>query len=125
MLIGVDASRTVVARRTGTERYALEITRALIEVAPDDRFVLYLNQPPPPGLLPRSDRVRWRVMPSPRLWTVGRLSIEMAIRPPDVLFVPAHSLPPIMPRASVATSNRVALLMIRSLASKRRALAAG
>jgi len=43
------------------------------------------------------------VIPSPRLWTVGRLSLELALRPPDVLFVPAHSLPPIVPRATVAT----------------------
>ena len=110
MLIGIDASRTVLARRTGTERYSLEITRALIDVASDDRFVLYFNQLPPPGLLPRSERVRWRVIPSPRLWTVGRLSLEMATRPPDVLFVPAHSVPPIVPRASVATIHDLGYL---------------
>lgn len=110
MLIGIDASRAVLARRTGTERYALEITRALIEAAPDDRFMLYFNQPPPPGLLPRSDRVRWRVIPSPRLWTIGRLSLEMATRPPDILFVPAHSLPPIQPPATVATIHDLGYL---------------
>ena len=110
MLIGIDASRAVVTRRTGTERYALEITRALIEAAPGDRFRLYFNQPPPPGLLPRSERVRWRVIPAPRLWTVGRLSLEMATRPPDVLFVPAHSLPPIVPRATVATIHDLGYL---------------
>lgn len=110
MLIGIDASRTVLARRTGTERYALEITRALIDLPADDRFVLYFNQPPPPDLFPRSSRVRWRVMPSPRLWTVGRLSLEMVVRPPDVLFVPAHSLPPIVPRATVATIHDLGYL---------------
>jgi glycosyltransferase involved in cell wall biosynthesis len=110
VLIGIDASRTVVARRTGTERYALEITRALIDAAPDDRFVLYFNQPPPPGLLPRSEQVRWRLIPAPRLWTVGRLSLELARRPPDVLFVPAHSLPPVVPCASVATVHDLGYL---------------
>ena len=106
MLIGIDASRAVVARRTGTERYALEIIRALTMLdagESDDRFVLYFNRPPARGLLPRSERVRWRAIPSPRLWTLGRLAVEMAVRPPDVLFVPAHSLPPILPRASVTT----------------------
>ena len=106
MLIGIDASRAVVARRTGTERYALEIIRALTTLdagESDDRFVLYFNRPPARGLLPRSERVRWRAIPSPRLWTLGRLAVEMAVRPPDVLFVPAHSLPPILPRASVTT----------------------
>ena len=114
MLIGIDASRTVLARRTGTERYALEITRALTTMTSDDlsddRFVLYFNQLPAHGLLPRSDRVSWRVIPSRRLWTVGRLSAEMVIRPPDVLFVPAHSLPPILPRASAVTIHDLGYL---------------
>jgi glycosyltransferase involved in cell wall biosynthesis len=110
MLIGIDASRTVVAQRTGTERYALEITRALVDAAPDDRFILYFNRPPPDGLLPRTARVRWRVIPAPRLWTVARLSLEMLHRPPDVLFVPAHSLPPRLPRASVATIHDLGYL---------------
>lgn len=110
MLIGIDASRAIVPRRTGTERYALEIIRALVRAAPDDRFVLYLQRQPPPGLLPRSAQVRWRVIPSPRLWTVGRLSLEMAARPPDVLFVPAHSLPPIVPRATVTTIHDLGYL---------------
>jgi glycosyltransferase involved in cell wall biosynthesis len=110
VLIGIDASRAVLACRTGTERYALEIITALTDMQTEDRFVLYLNQPPRPGLLPRSDRVRWRVMPSRRLWTVGRLSAEMMFRPPDVLFVPAHSLPPILPRAAVVTIHDLGYL---------------
>ena len=110
MLIGIDASRTVVPRPTGTERYALEITRALIANAPDDRFVLYFNRPPRPGLLPRGRRVAWRVMAAPRLWTHLRLSTEMLRRPPEVLFVPAHSLPLYHPRASVATIHDLGYL---------------
>jgi glycosyltransferase involved in cell wall biosynthesis len=43
------------------------------------------------------------VMPFPRLWTHLRLSFEMVVRPPDVLFVPAHVLPLIHPRRSVVT----------------------
>jgi glycosyltransferase involved in cell wall biosynthesis len=110
VLIGIDASRTVLAQRTGTERYALEIIRALIDVAPEQQYVLYFNQPPQPDLLPRSNRVRWRVIPARRFWTLGRLSVEMARHPPDVLFVPAHSLPPILPRASVATVHDLGYL---------------
>jgi len=110
VLIGIDASRVAVARRTGTERYALEITRALIAAAPGDRFVLYFNRRPRIGLLPRVERVAWRVMPAPRLWTHLRLSLELARRPPDVLFVPAHSLPVYHPPASVATVHDLGYL---------------
>jgi len=110
VLIGIDASRTVIADPTGTERYSLEITRALIAAGIDDRFVLYFNQPPSSGLLPRGGRVEWRVIPSRRLWTVGRLSREVLIRPPDVLFVPAHSLPPLVRGRSVATIHDLGYL---------------
>ncbi|MFN8522927.1 MAG: glycosyltransferase family 1 protein [Chloroflexota bacterium] len=93
MLIGIDASPAARHAVTGTERYCIEITRALIRAAPDDRFVLYFSQEPPDGLFPRDSRVHWRVMPFPRLWSLGRLSLEVNLRPPDVLFVPSHSLP--------------------------------
>jgi glycosyltransferase involved in cell wall biosynthesis len=51
-----------------------------------------------------------RVIPSRRLWTIGRLSLEMVVKPPDVLFVPAHSLPPVLPRASVTTIHDLGYL---------------
>ncbi len=47
MLIGIDASRTTVARRTGTENYALSLTRELLALGRDPaehRFRLYFNQ---------------------------------------------------------------------------------
>ncbi len=49
-------------------------------------------------------------MPAPRLWTHIRLSLEMLRRPPDVLFVPAHTLPLRHPRASVATVHDLGYL---------------
>ncbi len=110
MRIGIDASRAQVERRTGTERYALEITRALVAAAPEEEFVLYLRQRPDPGLLPHPPRVRWRVIPTPRLWTALGLTVEMLRRPPDVLFVPAHSLPLAQPRATVATIHDLGYL---------------
>ncbi len=41
------------------------------------------------------------------LWTQGALSLEMLLREPDVLFVPAHALPIIHPRNSVVTVHDV------------------
>jgi glycosyltransferase involved in cell wall biosynthesis len=110
MLIGIDASRTTVARPSGTERYSIEIIRALIAAATQHEIVLYFNQPPAPQIWPSDRRVRARVIPSPRLWTLGRLSIEMAIRPPDVLFVPSHGLPLVLPRATVTTIHDLGYL---------------
>ena len=99
MLIGVDASRTAVKRRTGTELYSLRLIEALLELDTAHQFRLYFNRmPKTPGFLTGSqvsctDRVELRSIPFPRLWTHIRLGWEVATRPPDVLFVPSHVLP--------------------------------
>jgi glycosyltransferase involved in cell wall biosynthesis len=111
MLIGIDASRTTVARRTGTENYALRLTRELLALGHDRaeyRFRLYFNHAPSPGLV--DGHAERRVIPFPRLWTHLRLSWEMATRPPDLLFVPAHVLPLIHPRRSVVTVHDLGYL---------------
>jgi glycosyltransferase involved in cell wall biosynthesis len=118
--IGIDASRAAIVQRTGTEVYALQLVRRLPAISAADRvsaadrgaadcvgaahhFCLYFNTPPPAGLIPCPANCEQRVMPFPRLWTHVRLSAEMAVRPPDVLFVPSHVLPLIHPRRSVVT----------------------
>ncbi|MFH1085854.1 MAG: glycosyltransferase family 1 protein [Chloroflexota bacterium] len=110
MLIGIDASRATRPQRTGTENYTLYLTRALVKLGPQHRFRLYLDHMPPAGLLPHDERVEWRVMPFPRLWTHVRLAWEVARHPPDVLFVPAHVLPLVHPRRSVATVHDLGYL---------------
>ena len=101
--IGIDASRATREQRTGTEGYSLHLLRALLSLDTSNRYVLYFNTPPRPGLLPDQAHVQQRVIPFPRLWTHLRLSWEMLRHPPDVLFVPAHVLPLIHPRRSVVT----------------------
>ncbi len=94
MLIGIDASRATVARRTGTELYSLRLIEALLSLDTPHRFRLYFNQPPARGLfVADDDRVKLRAIPFPRLWTHLRLGLEVMTRPPDVLFVPSHVLP--------------------------------
>ncbi len=109
-LIGIDASRTVAAERTGTENYSLFLIRALLQLDRQNRYYLYFNQPPAPDLLAAAANVEQRVMPFPRLWTHLRLSWEMATRPPEVLFVPAHVLPLVHPRRSVVTVHDLGYL---------------
>lgn len=110
MLIGIDASRAPVAQRTGTENYSLFLIRALLKLDTRNRYRLYFNTPPAPDLFPSADNVEMRCMPFPRLWTHLRLSWEMATRPPDVLFVPAHVLPLFHPRRSVVTVHDLGYL---------------
>lgn len=105
MLIGVDASRAVIARRTGTENYSLQLVRGLIAAGPEHRFRLYLREPAPEGLFTTAQGVNVEhVLLGPRrLWTHIGLSREMLRRPPDVLFVPSHVVPLWHPPATVVT----------------------
>jgi glycosyltransferase involved in cell wall biosynthesis len=103
VLIGIDASRATARERTGTENYTLYLLRALIARGQAHRFRLYFGQAPEQGLLPHDERVEWRVIPFPRLWTHLRLAWELGRHPPDVLFVPAHVLPLLHPKHCVVT----------------------
>ena len=105
MRIGIDASRAALARRTGTERYARELIRALLAAGSRHTFTLYFRGAPPAGAFPGAfPAPKQRVIPFPRLWTHIRLSLELLARPrPDVLFVPAHVLPLVHPLPSVVT----------------------
>jgi len=95
VLIGIDASRAIGTRLTGTERYARAITSALIALAPQHRFRLYLRRPP------AEDEVAWlsqhaaeqALLGPPRLWTHLGLGRALLVDPPDALIIPAHVLP--------------------------------
>ncbi|MBX3011175.1 MAG: glycosyltransferase family 4 protein [Caldilineaceae bacterium] len=105
MLIGIDASRALRARRTGTERYALEIIRHLLQlpVASQHQWRLYVDKMPPPALAallsapPGGPAVELCVLPQQRLWTHVALARDVVRRTPDVLFIPAHVLPLVLP----------------------------
>jgi glycosyltransferase involved in cell wall biosynthesis len=92
MHIGIDASRMAVAARTGTEHYTYELLAALAQIDRRTHYTLYCNQQPA-ALPPLGPNFALRRIPFPRLWTHARLSAELVLRPPDVIFVPAHVLP--------------------------------
>jgi len=112
MLIGIDASRALRARRTGTERYALEVTRHLLAlpVATEHQWRLYVDREPPDGFFFSQTTgvvqpdVEIRVLPVRRLWTHRALAREVVQHKPDVLFIPAHVLPFVLPVRRLPTS---------------------
>jgi glycosyltransferase involved in cell wall biosynthesis len=109
VVIGMDASRTVTPQPTGTELYSRCLIEALLERAPDHFFFrLYFNQPPQSAISNQQSAIR--VIPFPRLWTHLRLSTEMILHRPNLLFVPAHVLPIVHPRCSVATVHDLGYL---------------
>ena len=102
MKIGIDASRAFLKKRTGIEEYSYQVIKHLMSEISHEEVVLYMRPEQSPDFeLP----VTWRVrrLWAPRLWTQGRLSLEMLFHPPDVLFVPAHTVPLIHPKRTVVT----------------------
>ncbi len=96
MKIGIDASRANKANKTGTEWYSWHIIEQLKQIADkDDKFFLYTNSDLTGGLekLPENfveKKLKW---PPQYLWTQIRLWWELFTSPPDILLVPAHTIP--------------------------------
>lgn len=105
--IAIDASRTSVARLTGTEYYALELTRHLIALNARSQnphqITLYFRDQLGPALFTNTEHVERRVLAFPRLWTHLRFAAALWQARPDVTFVPAHTLPALFPGAAVVT----------------------
>lgn len=114
MKIGIDASRAFLAKRTGIEEYSYQVIKHLRNELCDQEVVLYVRKQwknkngkwkicaqEIDFELPKNWRVKglW----APRLWTQVRLSLEMLFHRPDVLFIPAHTVPFIHPRETIVT----------------------
>jgi len=101
MIIGIDASRALTARRTGTERYSLELINALLDLDSSHTIRLYAPRTPPIDLFRKNAEIV--ELPGKRLWTHTKLGPHTRKYPPDVLFVPSHVLPIVGPRHTVVT----------------------
>ncbi|CAA9580294.1 MAG: hypothetical protein AVDCRST_MAG87-3271 [uncultured Thermomicrobiales bacterium] len=97
-VIGIDGSRLSRTRKTGTETYSDALVRGLVR-SDAAAWRIYIDRELDRNAWPAG--VELRKITAPRFWTHGRLSLEMAIRPPDLLFVPAHVIPLVHPQAVV------------------------
>ncbi len=107
MTIGIEAERANTSAKTGVEQYAKELILHLAEIDTKNEYILYLRTQPEDWFLKLPKNFTLKVMPFPIFWTQIRLSLEMLLHAPDVLFVPASTLPLIHPR-SVYTEHDVA-----------------
>jgi len=137
MIIGIDASRANRDRKSGTEYYSYYLIRNLANIDSENQYILYTDKPLKGGLLDltKSDSENFSItqeaecdnngyqkIKSPHnnfkakvlrwpfrfFWTLGGLSLEMLFHKPDVLFVPAHTLPLILPKKTINTIHDVA-----------------
>ncbi len=110
MIIGIDASEANKRERTGTEWYAYHVIRKLLHLFGKEHTLrLYLDKPLNPDFspLPENTQTRFLHWPLSFFWTQVRLSIEMLLKNPDALFVPAHTLPLIHPTKTITTIHDV------------------
>lgn len=122
MKIGIDASRYSHDKATGVEWYSYHIINGLIELSlkkDDTEVLLYSpNDFEIPKEFEHPGKIRKVIIPFKRLWTLYRLSKEMKKNPPDVLFVPSHTLPLIRPAFSVITIHDVAFRYLKKSYSR-------
>lgn len=109
--IGIDASRANVRQRTGTEWYCFYVLHQFAKMydPTKHRIVLYVKEPLVEDLqdLPVDWDIRILRWPPRLLWTQFRLSLAMfwPWRRPDILFIPAHTIPLIHPRRTVYVAH--------------------
>ncbi len=85
--IAVDVNPATREVATGTEVYTKEVCSRLARIAPDLEWSFFASKAAP-GL-----GFDVLVVPFSRLWSQIRLPVALAMTRPDLLFVPAHSLP--------------------------------
>ena len=120
MIIGIDASRANLKRKTGTEWYSFYLIKNLARIDKENKYLLYLNEPASPELesaVKDNPNFTFKLLkwPFQSFWTLGRLTLEMIWRRPDVLFIPAHTMPLVYGRKTVNTIHDIAFMRDNSL----------
>ncbi len=115
MKIGIDASRANRIMRTGTEWYSFHLIKELAKIDYKNTYILYLDKEPVDDLkeaIKDNKNFRFKLLKWPwsQFWTLGRLSLEMLFKAPDVLFVPAHGLPFFCPKKTISTVHDIAFV---------------
>lgn len=110
MKIGIDTSRANFFPRSGVEWYAFNLLKKFYELGQSDDFLLYTPDNLVSDLLPLPKNFQQKVLkwPFSKFWTLGRMSLEMSWRKPDILFVPSHTFPFVGGKKNVITWHDVA-----------------
>lgn len=113
MIIGIDASRANKDQKTGVGWYVFFVIQELKNIIPKEiKVILYSDVPLQGelGNLPPNWSLKVLRWPPKRFWTQIRMSYEMLVSPPDILFVPAHVFPLIHPKKTAMTVHDIAAI---------------
>ncbi|MBI4975277.1 glycosyltransferase family 4 protein [Candidatus Peregrinibacteria bacterium] len=120
--LGIDASRYAHNEATGVEWYSFQIINNLIKKvfnSKKNKIILYFRDKPqfPPEVqkLINLNRkcIQLKIIKAKRLWTILGLSKELKKNPVDVLFVPSHVLPLVLPKKSVIMIHDTAFMHLK------------
>jgi glycosyltransferase involved in cell wall biosynthesis len=109
MDIGIDVSRANRDIKTGTEWYSYNLILELAKIDSLNRYFLYTPDKLKGKLAKLPDNFKEKILswPPKYLWTMFRMSYEMKIKSPELLFVPAHIIPLVSPVNTITTIHDV------------------
>lgn len=107
LVIGIDASRAIRPKRTGTENYSWEVIRRLVAIDRGLQFRLYAPYHPTVEFA-SGPNVEWRTVPGRRLWSQVHLAKELRRDRPTLVFIPSHVLPVLTSVPAVVTIHDAA-----------------
>ena len=112
--IGIDASPLTRPNYTGTEWSLWNIITGVSKNPLHKEFDWNLYIPnkkiTKKLFLPENWRIKILYSPVSRFWISGRLALEMILNKPDILFVPANSLPPIGGKKSITIIHDIGFI---------------
>jgi glycosyltransferase involved in cell wall biosynthesis len=115
-LIAIDASSANKPEKTGVEWYAYRLIEAMkkIPLLDGERVVLWARMPLEGalGTLPAGWSSKVLGWPLKKGWMQGRVTMEVGLTKPDVLFVPSQGLPRLLPKATVTTIHDLGFLRV-------------
>lgn len=109
MIIGLDASRANNPQKSGVEWYSYHLIKDLYKIDSRNQYFLYTDKKLTEDLKPTNQNFQEKILrwPFNRFWTLGRMSLEVLWRQPDILFIPAHTFPLVGGRKNIITIHDI------------------
>jgi len=113
MILGIDAHKLDTDKPTGTDIVTQYFVKNIDQdlASKFDKIVLYTKKPISEEYLSNlPNNVYNTVISFPIFWSSIGLSLKMYFDPPDILFVPSHSLPFILPKKNISIIHDIGFL---------------
>lgn len=127
MIIGIDASKAAMDKRTGVENYVYQLILNLQKIDSKNTYYLYTNKHLPEELLKNSNFIE-KFIPFPKFWNKIRLPLELRKDKPEKYLQPVYMIPKFAPAKSIGVFHDLAWKKFpeayssKDIASQKRAL---